>query len=365
MNKTIGFIGLGLIGGSIAKCIRQSYPETRIMAYSRTASTLDAALSEGLIDLACTKEDPAFSECNFIFLCAPVQTNIEYFPFLKRIVSSNCIITDVGSVKEIVVFSAEAAGLSAQFIGGHPMAGSERIGLSSASLTLLENAYYMLTPCSDVSKEQIEALRTLLLCTRALPLVLPASVHDYAVAGISHLPHLVAFSLVNLIQENDTKDHLMHMVAAGGFRDITRIASSSPVMWEQICMSNGTHIIDAMDSFIEILQKTRTMIETGGGDGLRALFQSAKDYRDSLNDSRPGTIARSYVLYLDLEDEPGAIATITTLLAGHSISIKNIGILNNREFEDGVLRIEFYDGDAQTHAEEVLTKRNYLIRKRS
>ncbi len=361
----IGFIGLGLIGGSIAKSFRKNYPDYELMAYTRSALTVEAARNEGVIDRICKYQDPAFGECDYIFLCAPVQTNIEYFPFLRKVIKDTCIITDVGSVKSIVVEAAENNGLSRNFIGGHPMAGSERTGFSASTDFLMENAYYFITPAKNVPKEDVDTFRELISVTKALPMILSCYEHDYVVAGVSHLPQIVASTLVNMVKKSDTIDEKMKLVAAGGFRDITRIASSSPEMWEQICLTNTSQISNTLDNYIQLLTQTKELIESGNGDYIKAMFSSAKDYRDSLSDKARGSVSRHYAIYLDIYDEAGGIATVTTLLAMSQINIKNIGIVNNREFEEGVLCIEFYDERAMEKSIHILHNRNYIIRKRS
>lgn len=361
----IAFIGLGLIGGSLAKAIRKYHPTYRLSACEQNQEALEAALADKVIDEIYRADDGRFALCDMIFLCAPVQINMTYLPFLKSIIKKDCILTDVGSVKEIMMEASKKEGLSAQFIGGHPMAGSEKTGYENASDFLLENAYCFLTPGEKVPQEMTNQYVTLLRSIRAIPLILSGKEHDFIVAGVSHLPHLVASSLVNLVHRLDTPDEKMRQVAAGGFRDITRIASSSPVMWEQICLTNRKEISYVLGQYISILSDVQKKIDSGDGTAIRDMFTSSRDYRDSLNDNLNGSVSRQYTLYVDIYDEPGGIATITTLLAMRSISIKNIGILHNREFEEGILRIEFYTEDALKNAEITLKNKNYIVRKRT
>ena len=152
---TCGFIGLGLIGGSIAKAIRLNLPDTKIIAYDINSDTLALAKKEGIADIILEKIDTSFSECDFLFLCAPVSKNDENLKTLAEFISKDCSVTDVGSVKTDIHSHIEALGLSSQFIGGHPMAGSERIGFVNSKALLLENAYYILTPTKDVAEEKI------------------------------------------------------------------------------------------------------------------------------------------------------------------------------------------------------------------
>ena len=180
----IGFIGLGLIGGSIAKTLRKVHPEYKLMAYCRTKATIEEAIQEGVIDIALEERDDRFADCDYIFLCAPVSTNISYLPFVKGIAKPGCIITDVGSVKGEIHQAVETLGMTHQFIGGHPMAGSEKTGYSSATDYLLENAYYMITPGPDVEIATVSAFVDLVQSLKAIPMVLTYEEHDYITAGV-------------------------------------------------------------------------------------------------------------------------------------------------------------------------------------
>ena len=234
-STKIRFIGLGLIGGSVAKAIRKYYPDHELIAFDKSRETLALAVQEGTIHTACSSIDDNFKGCSYIFLCAPVSCNTAYLAQLKEIVRDSCILTDVGSVKTSIHKEITALGMEENFIGGHPMAGSEKSGFSNSKAHLIENAYYILTPSAKVSKEKIHAYRDLVSSLKALPIVLDYREHDFVTGTVSHLPHLIASSLVNFVRDTDTKDELMKALAAGGFKDLTRIASSSPVMWQQIC----------------------------------------------------------------------------------------------------------------------------------
>lgn len=362
--KTIGFIGLGLIGGSIAKAIRKFHPDYHILAYARHKETLAAALNSGVIDGVLEKEDERYKTCDYIFLCAPVEYNIEYLKYLKTVISDSCIITDAGSVKGPIHEAVEKLEMDHCFIGGHPMAGSERSGFSNSSDHLLENAYYILTPGGQVSLNKLTAFSELVDSLGAIPMVLTAEEHDFITAGVSHLPHIIASSLVNLVSALDNDAEYMKTIAAGGFRDITRIASSSPVMWQQICLENTKNISTVLDEYIRMLIQIRCSVDNKDADQLYQLFAASRDYRDSIDVTSSGLITKAYVLYLDIVDEAGGIATIATILAMDNISIKNIGIIHNREFEQGVLKIEFYEGDAMKRGAALLKKRNYIVYER-
>lgn len=360
--NTFGFIGLGLIGGSLAMALKRTRPGCRIMAYTRTRATTEQALGQQTIDMICdSPSDPHFADCDCIFLCAPVGSNIAALKALKEIADERCILTDVGSVKTDIHLAAHELGLDGRFIGGHPMTGSEKSGFANAQAHLFENSYYIITPSDNMPKERVEAYRTLAASIGSIPLVLDYQQHDYATAAVSHLPHLIAVSLVNTVHDLDSRDEIMKMIAAGGFKDITRIASSSPEMWEHICLSNGSNISKVMDTFIELLEATRTAMSSGNGHEIYRAFERSRDYRDSFSSSSLGTIKKTYSIFCDIVDESGAIATIATTLAVNGISIKNIGIVHNREFDEGVLRIEFYEEEPSLKAAEILRQHRYQV----
>ena len=189
---TFGFIGIGLIGGSIAKAIRRVLPESTIIVYNRRESSRTLALNDGTANIATDKVDSTFSQCDYIFLCTPVEKNVEYLSILKKIINDNCIITDVGSVKTNIHQAVNALGLEEHFIGGHPMAGSEKTGYENATDHLLENAYYIVTPTALSSETDADRIVAVAKLIGSIPIVLDYHEHDRIVAAISHLPHLIA-----------------------------------------------------------------------------------------------------------------------------------------------------------------------------
>ena len=357
-NK-VGFIGLGLIGGSIAKKMKADHPDIHIYATAHHEETVKEAYREGLIDNDTLLPLTAFHDCDIIFLCAPVQRNLDYLSELKDIIQKDCYITDVGSTKTEIHEEVIRLGLEANFIGGHPMTGSEKTGILAADKTLLENAYYIITPTAITPQSDVEDFREFVRSLGSIPLILDYKTHDYSTAAISHLPHMIAYSLVNLVQQIDDDNETMKSIAAGGFKDITRIASSSPVMWQNICASNREQILVLMDKYTALLSRLRNYIEASDEPALLDFFQSAKDYRDSLSLPSIKTESTYYELFVDLPDETGGIAKVSRILADARISIKNIGIVNNREFEEGILHISFADERSRSKAKELLDAQGY------
>lgn len=362
-NK-IGFIGLGLIGGSIAKAIRQYYPDTEIIAFDKNKETLALATTESIADVTCTTIDDNFQHCDYIFLCTPVAFNAAYLTQIQRYLHPNLVITDVGSVKTSIHEEVIQLGLEAYFIGGHPMAGSEKTGFVNAKAMLIENAYYIITPTEKVTQEKVDTYFAFIESLRALPIILDYRQHDYIAGTISHLPHIIAATLVNFVKDTDTTDELMKQLAAGGFKDITRIASSSPTMWQHICLKNQEYLSDILGKYIQTLEQAKASIDYGLEQSIYDLFETSKNYRNSIPEGSAGPIKKVFAVYCDIVDETGGIATIATILASNNISLKNIGIIHNREFEEGVLRIEFYDETSSHKASQLLQKYRYIVYER-
>ena len=283
---------------------------------------------------------------------------------MKEFLHDDCILTDVGSVKSNIHKEVTALDIGKYFIGGHPMAGSEKSGFSNSKAMLIENAYYILTPSREVVQEKIHRFETFIKTLRAIPLILDYSQHDYVTGAISHLPHIIASSLVNFVKDNDTEAELMKNLAAGGFKDITRIASSSPTMWQHICLANQENISRILGRYIKSLQHFKELIDNADEQSLYRNFDSSKNYRNAIPSASKGPIKKAYAVYCDIIDEAGGIAAIATILASNGLNIKNIGIVHNREFEEGVLRIEFYDEASSKRAAELLQKFRYIVYER-
>ena len=290
----IGFVGLGLIGGSIARAIRKYYPDHEITAFDKNRETLALAVQEGIIQTACSSVDENFRDCSYIFLCAPVAYNSAYLAQLKGLIGRDCILTDVGSVKTPIHEEAKRLGLEENFIGGHPMAGSEKSGFANAKSHLIENAYYILTPSAKVPEDKVRAYQEFVSSLKAIPVVLDYREHDLITGTISHLPHIIASTLVNFVRNTDTRDGLMKALAAGGFKDITRIASSSPVMWQQICLKNGRNISAILGNYIRALEEAKEAVDAGDEKALYTLFESSRDYRNSMPGSSAGPIKKQF-----------------------------------------------------------------------
>ena len=218
-----------------------------------------------------------------------------------------------------------------------------------------------MTPEPEVSRENVDAFFHLIQSTGALPYLLDVKRHDETTAAISHLPHLIASALVNLVKNNDDSNATFKTLAAGGFKDITRIASASPALWQQITKENEDNILDFLSSYIRDLSQLKEQILLGNQEYIYHFFETARDFRDSFTDTRSGPYIKHFVLTVDIPDKSGALADVVNLLAKNNISIKNIGIVHNREYQEGVLRMEFYTLKEYENAIVYLTSNHYSV----
>jgi len=360
----IGIIGLGLIGGSIAKTLKQiNSNHSDIIAYDSDIESLNKAKEDGVINKISPAIGSEFTGCNIVFICTPVSEIVPIVQTLLQYVAKDCIITDVGSTKSGILEQVKPllAGTHAYFIGGHPMAGSEKSGYTASTDYLFENAYYILTPFGDTPEFIVFILHKIIERLGAIPIIVPETIHDQITATISHVPHIIASTLVNLVKQADTKDRYLHTLAAGGFKDITRIASGDPTMWENISFSNKVEIIKTIDDYIKLLNEFKLNLTTDNENAIFDFFKCAKLYRETFTDGIQSVFAKTYNLFVDVKDRPGSIATLATILSSNAVNIKDIGIVNNREFEEGVLRIVFKSENDRIQAHELLISHNYKV----
>lgn len=355
---TIGIVGLGFLGGSLAKALIKSEKVKEIIACDKNIESLKQAKEEGVISDYSFDIDEKFEKCNFVFICTPVSFISEYAKKLDKIVNSNCIITDTGSTKKNILESSES--LEKEFIGGHPMIGSERSGYATSKELLFENSYYIITQSKRNKSESVEKLKELILEINAIPIIIDANKHDYITAAISHVPHVVAATLVNMVKNLDDENETMKTLAAGGFKDITRIASSDPTMWENICSENREEILKILNDFKTIIEKFERNISSH--KETYEFFDSSKKYRDSfINKKINGNTMPE--LNITVKDENGAIAHITTILSNNDIGIKNIEVLNNRENNYGALRVIVRTYEEREKGYDVLKSFGFDVKK--
>lgn len=352
--------GLGLIGGSLALNIKKNTNVT-LIGYDTNQKTLNYALLHGMVDEISTTFSKSVVEVDICILAAPVSKTVDLIQELKKIqVSNPLLVTDVSSVKQPILDAANELDQTAiTFIGGHPMAGSHKKGIEAAKGHLFENAIYVLTPSEKVAVEKIDELKQLLSGTKSTFLELDPIEHDEMTSIISHFPHLIASSLVHQAKKWQKKHGQIANLAAGGFRDITRIASSNPAMWQDIFFQNKTILSHLLHDWINEMKELQSLLETDDKISMYHYLEQAREYRDRLDKKKQGAILSFYDLYVDIFDQTGAIATVVAILADEDISIKNIEILEIREGITGVLRLSLTTQEDQLRAHQVLTRSGY------
>ncbi|MDI3327338.1 MAG: prephenate dehydrogenase [Alicyclobacillaceae bacterium] len=358
----IAVVGCGLIGGSLALAWRRAEIAGEIVGVDSQPDHLRAALELGAVDRALPLRE-AVGEADAVVLAVPVRQSLILLRELAGIpLAKGCLITDVGSTKrEICRTAGSLLPKDVYFIGGHPMAGSEKSGIRAASPRLFENAVYVLTPREGENPEAVERARALVSATGAQVLLLDPERHDRLVAAVSHLPHVVAAQLVDQVAALEDTDPLYPVLAAGGFRDVTRVASGHPVMWRDILLTNGDELRPLLERWREQIGVILDWIDRKDGEALESFFRRAADWRDSLPVRGRGAIRPVYQCTVDVPDETGIIGRIATLLADEGIGLRNIGILESREEDIGQLILTFGDEGERDEAVSLLESRGYRV----
>ncbi len=279
--RQLTIVGVGLIGGSLARALRRAGVVDEIVGTSRNADHLQHAVDLGVIDRYDTDLAAAVQGADCVVVAVPLGAMGQVFRTIIPNLSDDAVVTDVGSSKASVVTAVEAAcgELPNWFVPGHPIAGAERSGVSASFAELYENRRVILTPMASTASQATSRIEQMWQETGAEVVTMDIEHHDEVLAATSHLPHILAFGLVDTLAQMDEKQEIFRY-AAGGFRDFTRIASSDPVMWRDISLSNRDAILKMLDRYFADLNQLRDMIESEDGTGMEALFARAKQARD-------------------------------------------------------------------------------------
>ena len=282
MINRLAIIGIGLIGGSLSLALKQAGQVKHVVGYARNEATREQALSLGIIDTAAASIETAIKGADIIVLAVPMGAMASALAEISQHLTDNTIITDAGSTKADVAKAAadKLGNRISQFVPGHPIAGTEKSGPSAAFATLYQDHKVILTPMKQTDTTAVEAVKMMWQQTGAEVTEMTVEHHDLVLAATSHLPHLLSFNLVGLLAQNEDVDEVLRY-AAGGFRDFSRIASSDPVMWRDICLSNNDAILTLLQQYQQQLAEIEQAIQKQDGDYLMTLFQSAKTARDT------------------------------------------------------------------------------------
>lgn len=352
MQSKIAIIGLGLIGGSIAKAIKKVENQLVISAFDMP-DILQQAKDENVIDVKLSSIEEAINY-DVIFLCLPVDISLQVFEKITPLLNENSILTDVCSVKNIFQKKWNEIKSRGIYIGGHPMTGKEKGGYENSDPLLFENSVYILSDTAkELSPENI-LLKIIESMGARITFVEP-QIHDEIVAYVSHLPQLLSISLVNTAGKRTDSQNFIDF-AAGGFYDMTRIASSDFNVWAPILEHNKEKILSAINSLQNEFNLIYNLLENNEFDVINYKFESARKTRDEIPKNRKGFLNPLFDVFIFVPDEPGVISKISTAIYSEGINIKDIELLKIREGTGGTFRVAFESEDDARKAIDIMHK---------
>ena len=361
--QRVAIIGVGLIGGSLGLVWKKQAPDVRIAGFDEPA-TLERAMEIGALDEAAASVEEAVSGADVIVLATPVQAVFRLLEQIAPHVRPGAMVTDTGSVKgPVAACAAQALPSNVSFVGGHPMAGSERRGIDQADELLFESAAWVLCPPDGMDAAALErehdSFLALVEATGARVLMLPPSRHDRIAAFVSHLPQLLAVALMNHVAGENGEDEAFLQLAAGGFRDMTRIASSPFDVWSDIMSTNDARILEALDSFAARMETLRGEIARGDLQTVQERFREARSTRETIPRNTKGFLHPLADVYVYAKDDPGELFSITKILYEASLNIGDIELLKIREGTGGAFRMGFAEDASATAAARTLNQAGY------
>lgn len=337
----IAILGLGLIGGSVALAARAA-AEAEVVGYDPDPAAERAAIARGAVTTWAASACDAVRGADVVVLSLPVDRIPAACGDVASCVEAHAVVTDVGSAKGDVVAAGESA-FGGRFVGGHPMAGSERHGMDAAHATLFDDAWWILTPTSTTSAAAYAIVAELVSSLGARPVAVPPDVHDALVARLSHVPQLAASAMVDVAASGEGRAELLHLAGAG-FRDVTRIAASNPETWVAIVRANRPAVLEALDGFRGRLADVHRMVAAGRWDELGEWLAAARRARIELL-VKPAWRGQPVTLALTVPDRPGVLAEVTAVAARLRVNLEDVRIVHSTEGGRG--RIELVvDGDA-------------------
>lgn len=331
--KRIAIIGLGVIGASLGMALQAARPDLEVLGMDVDPGTMEKAMEMAAISRPLLLDD--LKSCEVVFIATPLSIIPQVLLQIRDRLSQDTIVTDVGSVKNWVMQKYEELLPQGIFyIGGHPLAGSDRSGITGADKYLLQNAVYVLTPQASTPEDKVQMLQSLLAETGAQITVLSPAEHDAMVSKVSHLPHIAAASLMNNLERQPEALHL----AAGGLRDTTRIAASNPELWEDILLFNKEAITGEISALIDQLNRYLQAIECDDKTSLREYLKEAQQMRKKVPIGRISLRTSADIVAI-IPDKPGIIGTLGALLGGAGININDIQIMGVRDENEGSIRL--------------------------
>ncbi len=362
--KKITVIGLGLIGGSLALSLKGVNKEFLISGYDANLDSLNIAKYRKIIDEIADDYKKAVDDADLVIIATPVSEIVKVANKIKDDLKDGAIVTDVGSAKENIVNEINRIfPENVVFIGGHPMAGSENEGVLSATPDLFRNAFYILTPTSNTITKPLMALHSLFTKIGAKVITISPKEHDKIVALISHLPHVLSTTLVELIDYEQKEIKNLFKLCAGGFRDMTRIAASNPKMWFDISLENKKEIIEVLGEYIAHLNKFKDSLGKNDYEYIKEHYLNAKQARMNLPKYVDKDISKLYEIRIGIPDKPGVLSDITLAISSSGINIEDISIFHSTEYSGGgILKILVQGENAGNIAKGAIQNKGYEAR---
>lgn len=340
--------------------IKQRFRSCQVIGVDKP-DVLDKAIKRGAIDEGKLFIAEAVRDADLIFIATPISSILTLLPLVGRYSRPQSIVTDVGSVKGNIVAKAERYFPKNNFIGGHPMAGVELSGVEAAHPLLFENAMYVLTPTKKTPPIHLKRLSNFLTKLGARVVQLDAKTHDEVASAVSHLPQLTAVALMNVVGKRhpSAKRHLQ--LAAGGFRDLTRIASSRFDIWQDILPANAQSIQASLRLLIDELRSYDKTLGSQKISLLQSRFQQSRRLRNSIPKNMKGFLHPLAEVYVVVKDQPGVLAKMTTALFKAKLNIKDMELLKIREGSGGTFRLAFDSKEIARKAMSVLRKAGFEV----
>ncbi len=358
--QTLAIVGLGLMGGSLGLAALERGLAERVVGFDLDPATVKRALELGAITHGASTLRSAVAEADLVVLATPVGSIGDVFAEAADSMRAGCVVTDVGSTKAGVVEAVtRRAPESVNFIGGHPMAGSEKEGIDAAFPGLYDGCLWILTPNEATSHEAYGTLMRFLTALGARVLSLDPARHDEALALTSHLPQLLSSTLMGFASDVAKTGEGLPLLTAGGFRDMTRIAGSSPDLWVGIVQENQPALAALLRRFLETLTEAADALENRDWYRLRAMLAEAQRARHDLP-GKPGLQPYDLAeVLIPVPDRPGVLAEVTTTVGEAGVNIEDLNILHSAEGGRGVIHLAVNGTDNARLAAEALQKKGY------
>jgi prephenate dehydrogenase len=359
---TVAILGLGLMGGSLGLAISNAALAVRVIGFDKDEGVRAKALKLGAITHTADSLPQAVADAELIFIATPVRSIPAVFAEAAALMKPDSIVTDVGSTKAgLVEQVGELVPAGVHFIGGHPVAGSEKEGIDAATADLYSGCLWILTPTEATSPAAYGRLVRFLTALECRVLALDPRRHDEALALTSHLPQLVSSTLMGFASDVAKTGEGLPLLTAGGFKDMTRIAGSSPDLWVDIIRENRPALLGLVRRFQEAFGLAAVYVEQGDWEGLRGWLEDSRVARRSLA-AKPGLAPAELVeLLIPVSDRPGVLSEITTTVGEAGVNIEDLNIVHSAEGGRGVIHLSVNGRAGADSARSALEKKGYRV----